>query len=182
MTRRLLAVLVAGALAALPAAANAQLGTSFSLAGGLSAPIEDLGDRVDAGYNIAAAVNFGAPLIPVGFRLEGALNGFNGRTSGITTFTDTRILTGTANAVVSLGRVGSSPYLIGGVGAYNRRFVADAGTSSDRTVGGINVGGGIRFPLGTMSTFIEARYHQMLGNELDQTHYRFIPVTFGISF
>lgn len=182
MTRRLPAVLLAGLLSAAPIAAQAQLRTSLSLAGGLSVPVQTLGDRVDAGYNGAVAVSLGAPLMPIGIRLEAGINGFNGRTAGLLTYTDHRILTATANATVSLGAIGASPYLIGGVGAYQRRFQADAGTSSERTSGGYNAGAGVRFPLGTLSTFIEARYHQMLGSAANGTDYRFVPVTFGVNF
>ena len=169
-------------LAALPSALHAQLQTSVSVAGGLSVPVSSLGDRVDAGYNVAGALTFGAPLIPLGLRVEAAYNAFNGKSQALTTYTNTQIISGTVNATLALGPTGASPYLIGGVGAYNRRFSADAGTSSDRTTGGFNVGAGVRFPLGTMSTFVEARYHQMLGNPGDFTDYRYIPVTFGISF
>lgn len=181
MHRRILVALAAATLA-IPASATAQLNTSLSLAGGLSAPTGTLSNRVDAGYNLAGAVSFGAPLMPVGIRLEAAYNGFNGKTSGLVAYTNTKIISGTANATLALGPSGASPYVIGGVGAYNRRFDADAGTSSDRTTGGFNVGGGFRFPLGTISTFVEARYHQMLGSAGDGTDYRYIPVTFGINF
>lgn len=182
MIRFLPAALLAGLLSAAPAAVHAQLSTSLSVAGGLSVPVQTLADRADAGYNAALGLSFGAPLVPVGIRLEAGVNGFTGRTTGLLTFTDTRIFTGTANATLALGSLTSSPYLIGGVGAYNRRFVADAGTSSHRTVGGFNGGAGFRFPLGTISTFVEARYHHMLGNAADGTNYRFVPVTFGINF
>lgn len=182
MHRRILVAIAASALAAAPAPLAAQLRTSVSVAGGISAPVSQFSDRADAGYNLAGALHLGAPLIPVGVRLEVGYNGFNGRTAGLTQYTNTAIVTGTANAVVALGPTGASPYLIGGVGAYNRRFKADGGTSSDRTAGGFNAGAGFRFPLGTMSTFVEARFHQMLGNAADQTDFRFIPVTFGISF
>lgn len=182
MIRRLPAVLLAGLLSAAPIAAHSQMSTSLSVAGGLSVPLQTLADRGDAGYNAAAGLSFGAPLVPLGIRLEAGVNAFSGRSSGLVTFTDTRIFTGTANATLALGPLGASPYLIAGVGAYNRRFVADAGTSSHRTAGGFNAGAGFRFPLGTMSTFVEARYHQMLGNAVDGTNYRFMPVTFGINF
>ena len=181
MTRRILVVLVAGTLAVLPARAQAQLRTSLSLAGGLSAPVSDLGDQVDAGFNLAGGLSFGGPLVPAGIRLELAYNGFNGKSNLLGT-ADTRIISGTVNATLALGPTGASPYLIGGVGAYDRRYSAGGTTSDGRTTGGFNVGGGFRFPLGTMSTFVEARYHQMLGNAADGTDYRFVPVTFGINF
>jgi hypothetical protein len=49
-------------------------------------------------------------------------------------------------------------------------------------VAGVNIGGGLRFPLGGLSTFLEARYHVMLGNTSDGTKYQFIPITFGVAF
>ena len=182
MMRRLPAVLLAGLLSVAPTTAHAQFSTSLSVAGGLSVPLQELADRGDAGYNAALGVSFGAPLVPFGVRLEAGVNGFTGKSTGLLTFTDTRIFTGTANATLAMGSLASSPYLIAGVGAYRRQFVADAGTSSSRTAGGFNAGAGFRFPLGNISTFVEARYHQMLGNATDGTNYRFVPVTFGINF
>lgn len=182
MTSRLTAILLAAALATAPDVLQAQLNTSLSVAGGITAPVQALADRVDAGYNAAVALSVGAPLVPLGIRLEAGVNGFSGRSSGLVTFTDHRIFTGTANATLALGPLGASPYLIGGVGAYSRQYVADQGTSSRRTAAGFNGGAGFRFPLGTLSTFIEARYHRMLGNAGDGTNFRFVPVTFGINF
>jgi hypothetical protein len=182
MTPRLLAALVAATLLATPAVAHAQLRTSISIAGGLSAPVSTLADHADAGYNLAAGLAFGAPLIPAGIRLEVGLNGFNGQTGTVSNASDVRIISGTVNGTLAMGPLGSSPYLIGGVGAYNRRFSSDGLASGDRTTGGFNAGAGVRFPLGSLGTFVEARYHHMLGNASDGTNYRFIPVTFGVSF
>ncbi|MDB4899163.1 MAG: hypothetical protein JWN53_971, partial [Gemmatimonadetes bacterium] len=80
-----------------------------------------------------------------------------------------------------LGPTGASPYLIGGVGAYNVK--ADFGNNgtngnNSQTEAGFNVGGGIRFPLGLLSTFLEARYHKTLGDSNTQ----YVPITFGINF
>lgn len=186
MTRRLSAVcaaaLLAGALAAAPAALQAQLNTSFSVAGGLSTPVSDLNTLVDAGYNVAGAVSFGAPLSPVGVRLEVGYNSFNAKSSYFTNNGKIQILSGTANATIALGPTASSPYLIGGVGLYNRSVTEDYQPTDTKTVGGFNAGAGLRFPLGTMSTFIEARYHMMLGNAPDQSNLQFVPITFGINF
>jgi hypothetical protein len=181
MTRRLLTLLVVGAIAAAPSAASAQLSTSLSIAGGLSAPMSPLKDNTDAGYNVAAGLNLGAPLIPVGVRLEVGYNSFNFKKAFLADG-NVHILSGTANAVLSLGPTGASPYLIGGVGMYNRNASGTGVTSSGKTVGGVNGGAGFRFPLGVMSTFVEARYHKMLGNKADGTDYSYVPVTFGISF
>ena len=181
MTRRLLAVLLAGALAAAPTALHAQFNSSFSLAGGLSAPVSDLRTNTDAGYNVAGAVSFGAPLVPVGVRLEVGYNGFNAK-STLSSSGKVAILSGTANATLALGPTGASPYLIGGVGLYNRRLTERGFPDDTKSVGGINGGGGFRFPLGLISTFVEARYHLMLGNKTDFTNLSYIPITFGINF
>jgi hypothetical protein len=174
MTRRLLAVLAASLLAAAPAALSAQ-SMSVSLAGGLSLPTGDLGDGVESGYNGTLGLNFGAPLIPVGARLEGSINGFNAKGSGSG---DLRVLSATANATFGLGM----PYVIGGIGYYNARVKATVGTvTAEQTESGagFNIGAGLSFPLPALSPFVEIRYHQMTG---DNSDIKFIPITFGIKF
>ena len=175
MSKRLLAVLAAGLLAAAPAAATAQ---SVSLAGGLALPVSDLKDGVDAGYNAAIGLNFGAPLVPFGARIEGAINGFNFKNN---VNGDVRIVNVTANGIFNLGM----PYLIGGIGYYNRRIKIDElglRSTSSESAAGINLGGGIRLPLGTLSPFAEIRYHAMLGSKDKAANFQFIPITFGIQF
>jgi hypothetical protein len=178
MSRRLLAALAASALIALPAAARAQ-SSSILVSGGLSVPMSDLSDFSNSGYNLNLGLAFGAPLLPVGFRVEGGFSSFDTKTGGATT----RIASATANAVLNLGPTGAAPYLIGGLGIYNRRFSSDAfGEADSRTSAGVNVGGGIRFPLGGLTTFLEARYHVMLGNQDEATNLQFIPISFGVQF
>jgi hypothetical protein len=169
MTRRLLAVLAAGLLAAAPASLSAQ---SISLAGGLSLPTSDFGDVEQSGYNGTLGLNFGAPLIPVGARLEGSINGFNHK-NNVTG--DTRILSATANAIFGLGM----PYVIGGVGYYNARVKFGALPEVTESGAGFNIGAGLSFPLPSLSPFVEVRYHQMTG---DNSDVKFIPITFGIKF
>jgi hypothetical protein len=172
MTRRLFAVFAAAMLAAAPSTLRAQ---SVSIAGGLAVPTGVMGDNEQSGYNGTIGLNFGAPLIPVGARLEGSINGFNHKNnlSG-----DFRVLSATANGIFGLGM----PYLIGGIGYYNARHKQTIGTlTSEETVSGagFNIGGGFSFPLPSLSPFVEVRYHQMLG---DNDSVKFIPITFGIKF
>jgi hypothetical protein len=179
MSRRLLAVLTAGALLALPAASRAQ-SASFLVSGGLSVPMSDLNDLSNSGYNVNIGLAFGAPLIPIGARIEGGFSSFDAKGGG---GASTRIASATANAILNLGAMGVSPYLIGGLGIYNRHFSSDAfAASDDRTTAGVNIGGGIHFPLGGISTFLEARYHVMLGNSTEATNLQFIPISFGVQF
>ncbi len=184
MTRRLLAVLAAGVLAAGvlaagPAALHAQ-SASLVLSGGLSIPVSDLSNSYNSGYNVAGGVNFGAPIVPVGARIELGYNGYDAKGGG---GVNARIISGTANAVLNLGPTSAAPYLIGGLGIYNRHINTNSViTVADKSVAGINIGGGIRFPLTGITTFLEARYHAMLGNANDGTNYQYIPITFGIAF
>ena len=153
-----------------PALSQAQL----SVSGGIAAPVSDLSDVADLGYNVNAGLNFGGTFLPIGVRLEGSLNGFNLKDIN----EDVRILNATANAIVNLGHQSGSPYLIGGVGLYNSKF----GSAGSENAVGVNLGGGLRFPLGTLNTFFEARYHAMLGDRGDGANLQYIPITFGILF
>jgi hypothetical protein len=182
MSRRLLAVLAAGALLALPAVSHAQ---SILVSGGLSVPMSDLSEDFNSGYNINLGLAFGAPILPVGARIEAGFSSFDGKSTPLNANGrgTARIASATANAVLNLGPTGAAPYLIGGLGIYNRRFSSDAlNESNSKTSAGVNIGGGIRFPLGGISTFLEARYHVMLGNEGEETNFQFIPISFGIQF
>jgi hypothetical protein len=178
MSRRLLAALAAGVLLAIPASSHAQ-SMSFLVSGGLSVPMSDLSDVSNSGYNVNVGLAFGAPLIPLGARIEGGFSSFDAKGGGATT----RVASATANAILNLGSMGVSPYLIGGLGIYNRRLSSDLFNASDsKTTAGVNIGGGIRFPLGGISTFLEARYHVMLGNSAEATNLQFIPISFGVQF
>lgn len=176
LKRFLVSVVVAGVLSAAP---SLQAQTSLMVSGGLNAPVGRLGDIADMGYIINAGLNLGGPFIPVGARLEGSYSelGYQGGGGNV------RLISGTANAVFNLGATHDAPYLIAGVGAYNRSSGSSTfGYGNGSTTVGINGGAGLRFPLNGLSTFFEARYHVMLGNAADGTNYQFIPITFGISF
>ena len=173
MLRQICAVLLGTALSfASPSLMRAQ--AALSLSGGLAVPVGDLGDYADLGYNVAAGINFGGTRLPIGLRFEGALNGFGLKDID----EDVRVLNGTANAVVNFSQKADSPYLIGGLGIYNSKFGSDDSESAI----GVNLGGGLRFPLGGLSTFLEARYHAMLGDRDRGANLKFIPITFGIVF
>lgn len=176
MSHRIHTVAVLAALVATPTMAQSQ--TSFSVSGGLNAPVAKLGDIADIGYNVAASLNLGGTALPVALRFEGGYNGLGLKSGG-----DVRIVSGTANAVFNIGKTPDSPYLLAGLGAYSRRLnFGSLGSLDDKAAVGINGGGGIRFPLTGLSTFFEARYHIMLGTAADATNYQFIPITFGITF
>jgi opacity protein-like surface antigen len=183
MTRRLLTLLVVSALAAAPSALSAQLSTGLSIAGGISLPKGEGSSDTESGFNGALGLNIGAPLLPVGFRLEGAYNGWNAKSSSLPAgySGNANIISGTANATVGLGL----PYLIGGLGYYRVKSELKGGalaSTNTQNAMGYNVGAGVRFPLGVMSTFVEARYHKMMGDKNKGADASYIPITFGIQF
>ena len=172
MRSTLVAALVAGVLNLSPHVLAAQ--ARFGVSGGLAAPVSDLGDVADLGYNVTAGLFFGGTRVPIGARIDGSLNGFSLKNVN----EDVRVLDATANAVVNIGQLPTSPYLIGGLGLYNSKF----GSGDSENAVGVNLGGGLRFTLGDFSTFFEARYHRMLGDRDRGGNLQFIPITFGIVF
>ena len=176
MIKRFLSAMVAvGVLGAAPAL-HAQ--ASLFISGGLNAPVGSLGDATDMGYVVTGGLNLGAPIAPVGARLEGSYSdlGYKGGNA------DLRLIYGTANAIFNLGTTRDAPYVIAGLGAYNTSSQSGAfGYGNSNTALGINGGAGLRFPLNGLSTFFEARYHFVFSNSTD-ANYQFIPITFGISF
>jgi hypothetical protein len=170
---RLLAAITAAVLVILPLRIVASQ-ARFSVSGGLAAPMSDLGDEADLGYNVAAGLNFGGAYRPIGARLEGSLSQFSLKNFN----EDVRILNATVNAVVNIGQGNDSPYLIGGLGIYNSKF----GNADSENAVGANLGGGLRFPIGGLNTFFEARYHAMLGDRGAGANLQYIPITFGIVF
>jgi hypothetical protein len=119
-------------------------------------------------------LNFGGTRLPISARFEGGLNGFGLKDTDL----NVRIVTGTANAIVNFSQKADSPYLIGGLGIYNTK-VGDF--DSDNSAG-VNIGGGLRFPLGELTTFVEARYHSTLSDNQRGGRLQFIPITFGVVF
>ena len=165
---------VAASLLGLAPLASANAQARFSVAGGIAAPMSDLGDVADLGYNVAAGFNFAGRRLPIGARVEGSLNSF-----GLKDLPENvRILNATANAVVNLGQQTESPYLIGGLGLYNSKF---ANGGSENALG-VNLGGGLRFLIGELNTFFEARYHAMLGEAGAGANLQYVPITLGVMF
>jgi Outer membrane protein beta-barrel domain len=172
MRSSLFAVLVAGTLTLSPQVASCQ--ARFGISGGLAVPLDDLGDVADVGYNVTAALHFGGTHVPIGARIEGGLSGFSLEDAD----DDVRVLNLTVNAVANIGQKPNSPYFIGGLGIYNSKVAS----FDSKSALGINLGGGLRFPIGILSTFLEARYHLMLGDRPDFANLQFIPITFGFVY
>jgi len=180
-------LLTAAALAAcaLPAAtARAQI--KYGLAGGLSAPEGDFGRGVDGGYHVTGLVAVGAPVVPIGLRVEGSFSEFDHKAGLGSTSAKTRLLYATANAVLTSPGI-VAPYLIGGIGIYHASAVCSSCTTSS-TKSGFNGGVGFRLGLAGFSAFVEARYHYIPGANnptnggVKGSSTQFIPISFGVQF
>lgn len=180
MSRKLLSAVTLAVLAFPIATAQAQL--HYGIAGGLSAPVGDFGDAVDAGYHLTGLLSLSVPLAPVGLRVEGSFNEFKYKSGLLSTSAKARIWSGTANAVLSTpGIIG--PYLIGGLGFYNASTSCSGCSSSSSTKFGLNGGAGFKLGLTGFSAFIEARYHYISsGTTAGGGNTQFIPVSVGLTF
>ena len=100
---------------------------------------------------------------------------------------DVNLIGASANIVLPLTQSTIKPYLIGGVGVYNRRVAQNISGTIDefrsldnkQTEMGYNGGVGLSIGGAGPSFFIEARYHSV-ATEPDKT--RFVPVVLGFSF
>lgn len=166
--------IVAACLFALSTSGYAQSSTKFGIAAGVTAPLGDYGNDKDVGYHLG--ILFDAPMrgTPLGFRVDGAFHELKYTGNS----TKAQIFMASTSAMLKLP-TGSfvSPYLIGGAGIYNSQRTLFLTTRS-RTDFGVNIGGGIRFELTEVTTFIEARYHRVAGDGGP----KILPITFGVLF
>lgn len=195
MSHHLRASLVLAATAAVIAPAlgaqitNPTRRITAGLAVSVATPAGELANFAGSGYAIEALVQ-SAGARGVGLRGEvgyASLAGDRVTVAGVPfEAPDTRILSGVISAVLAPGggRV-VKPYLIGGVGIYNFDY-GDADDADDvnefaiATDVGLNAGVGIRFPLGPLNTFAEARFHNVFS--ADEPTRFFAPIKVGITF
>ncbi|HWE41449.1 MAG TPA: outer membrane beta-barrel protein [Gemmatimonadaceae bacterium] len=176
MKRLMLGAAVLGLSLVAAPRAHAQAGVGVSA--GLSMPTGDFGKSFKSGYSVNGLFGVAMPMSPIGFRGEVGYNSWDGK-SGVASGVTASSLSGTANIVLQVpGMIAAKPYVIGGLGYH--RLKVDAGTLSDtQSKMGWNLGGGLNFGLGTLSTMLEARY-VTVNTQGGSTHY--VPITFGIMF
>ena len=155
---------------------------SLGIAGGATVPTGDFGDLYGTGFNVMGSLGFQPAALPVGVRFDVAYHSLpGGDVGGVFELDDLSIISGTANAVLTVSNTGGvRPYLIGGVGLYR----ADGGDGEASTDFGINGGGGLEFALAGFSTFLEARYHSVFIDDMgtDVGNLNLIPIVFGLRF
>ncbi len=152
---------------------------AFGLTGGVSFPIGELGDDVEAGFHLnalAQAEQLGN--LPFGLRGEFGYQSFSKDDFSL------RHLVGRVNALVPFAsRPDAQPYLIGGVGLYNSKGEIDHGDHAhggeSESFAGINAGAGIRWSISGLTTVVEARFHHVFDDHHAQ---QFIPLSIGILF
>jgi hypothetical protein len=165
----------------------------FGFVGGTSTPTGNLSDLAKSGWHAGAFVELNLPVVPVGFRLEGAWHQFRDKpvgTGGGTT--GARVAAVTLNATYTILPLPIiKPYLIGGVGEYSARVtsfnepvpsqgqVIDLFPTTTETKFGINAGGGIRVQLGGFAVFVEGRWHDIFTSG---KNIQMVPVSFGLRF
>lgn len=173
--------LLAVALPAAPLLAQRPL--SIGIGGGLSMPVQDLRDGANTGWHALGTIALGAPMHPLGLRLDATYNRF--------AYTD-RLRTalggsgyqsvGSATLNVSyrlpMTDAPLAPYLISGLGAYRTSCSLGPGCEG-ATSFGWNAGLGARLYLLGLRSFLEARYHR---TENDGRYATFFPATLGFMF
>jgi opacity protein-like surface antigen len=174
----LVSLLVLPAL--LSAQATADRPVSIGVSGGLSLPMGDLGDGVDAGYNLTGHLYFKpASFTAVRLRADVSWDSWKYKDNGVVDLGSLRTLGVSGNVIYDFPTSGTSvmrPYLLGGLGFYNSK--ASEGGSESSSDMGIQAGIGLSFNLSGFSTFAEAKYV----NVFSDGSANWIPITFGFRF
>ena len=151
---------------------------SVGLATGAVFPVGDLSDAYETGLHLDGLVETSS-LAGLPFGVRGEV-GFQRFADGDETL---RFLSGRVNAVIPFATAPDArPYLIAGGGVYNVKGELDHGGHTHggdaENLFGVNLGVGINYTLGGLSTFVEVRFH----NVFDDEALRFIPLSLGIRF
>ena len=145
----------------------------FTLFGGASLPVGDSQDAIKTGYTVGGALDFRAPLSPVGVRGELTYSGYDSK--GVSA--NLKDLGVNGNLVYWLSNpTPTKPYLTGGL-SWGHQTVS--GFDGSTNAWGFNLGGGLQFALGDLGTRLDVRYRRL---SKDGGSFSVIPITFGITF
>jgi Outer membrane protein beta-barrel domain len=169
--------LLAGAALVLMTALSAGAQTPIlGVAGGLSVPTSRYGRPLDVGFDFQASADVRPVPGPLEFRGDVLWSRFAVSNPGIGS---SNIVGGTFDAVLSAPTPGLSPYVLGGIGAYDVEVGSDVSHHS-RFGTGLNVGAGVRFGLGPfLHAFVETRYHVVYASPFGGNT-TFIPILVGL--
>ena len=159
----------------LAAPARAQVPV-LGVAGGLSVPTSRYGRPLDVGFDVQASADFRPVPGPFAFRGDILWSRFAVSDPGIGS---SNVVGGTFDAVIDVPTPGIAPYVIGGVGVYDVE-VGSSVSHHSRFGTGLNIGGGVRFPLGPfLHAFFETRYHVVYASPFGGNT-TFVPILFGL--
>lgn len=164
------AALATAALVA-PGPASAQAQAHVLLGIGLSSPAGSFTTVAAPGYNGRLGLQVGLPHTPVSFRIEGEADRFpSSQSSGNVT-----VVSGSGSVLFSLHWMGTSPYVLGGVGEYSTSST-DIGVPSS-VGGGYHLGVGLSFGGTRTGGFAEVGFTNANGSSYET---RFFSVTLGL--
>ena len=195
MTKRTTVLFSLAMLASMGSASIAQAQVSnplkFTVFAGAALPTGDTKDGVNMGYDVGAALDYHVPLSPFGVRAEGNYASFGAKDTGGAGDADLSDLGLNANVVLWLPNAGSpvKAYVTGGP-SYSKIKVSASSGGVDASISdnnwGFNVGGGLDFALGTLSTRLDVRYKRISSNDFfgtgEKGTIQYIPITFGLTF
>jgi hypothetical protein len=156
-------------------------GVTVSVGGGAALPLGLLNTETNTGAHGLAAVSIAPARLPVSIRIDGMYGRFGLSSSDIDGHFG--VFHATANAVYRFPAGETTtirPYLIGGLGVYNYKFITDLPEGLLReaqTDIGINGGAGVDVAVGALGVFAETRYHSVM---IPGENPEFLPITLGI--
>ncbi len=148
----------------IPASVEAQ--PRLMIGGGLSNPTGDFSDVAGSGFHGRAGLQIGVPAFPLAVRADGEYHSFGEEDPALGKYS---ILDGTLSAVLSLGGIGLSPYVLAGIGAY--RVSTDILDGSSQT--GYHGGFGVSLGALGFGGWVELRYVKI-------EDLKYIPISVGI--
>jgi opacity protein-like surface antigen len=158
---------------AMPVAAQVPV---LSAAGGLSVPTSRYGRPLDVGFNVQASGDIQPMPGPLEFRGDVLWSRFAVGNPGSGS---SNVVGGTLDAVLRVPSPGLSPYVLGGIGAYDVE-VGNNTSHHSRFGTGLNIGGGVRFALVPfLHMFIETRYHVVYASPFGGNT-TFVPIVVGV--
>jgi len=183
MKRIAIAVLAAAGFTMAGAASAAAQGTTLGIGVGITNPMSDWKDKTNGfgdkmGFHFGVGAGLALGTAPVRLRVEGTWTQVSHQT-GIDG--KTRMLGGMVSLVYPFATAGSiKPYILGGIGFYSTKVtVPSSAIDTSKTSVGFGGGAGIRFPMSSMSVFVEARYLTLKAFDLTLAQ---LPITVGVSF
>ena len=155
---------------------------SLGISGGLSLPMGNLSDNVDAGYNGTGHLYFKPSTMKLALRGDVGYDSWKAKSSVVNANFSSLSFTG--NGIFYLGESTAAmrPYLLVGGGMYRTKSsasVSGVSTSFTSSDPGIQGGLGMSFNLSGFNTFLEAKYINVFG---DGDNLNYVPITFGIRF